>query len=130
VKKSVDFLAGELRHEGNPGKFLSRLHPEQGTELWERLRGDGLLRGAFPDWDYVFRDPRVGQLYESLRSASAGLRQEYARVRLAQADSSEGRQSFRELNRRFRDLFEELYRDACRQPARSTGTPSLLAQYP
>ncbi|MDY7229491.1 B12-binding domain-containing radical SAM protein [Hyalangium rubrum] len=117
VKRSVDFLADELHHEGNPGKFLSRLHPEQGTELWERLRGDGLLRGAFPDWDYAFRDPRVGQLYEALRSATAGLRQEYTRVRLEQRTDLSARDTFRELNRRFRETFESLYQDACREPA-------------
>lgn len=117
VKRSVDFLADELRHEGNPGKFLSRLHPEQGTELWERLRADGLLRGSFPEWDYVFRDPRVGQLFESLRSASAGLRQEYVRTRTQHGDTPQAKETFRELNRRFRGLFEELYRDACNQPA-------------
>ncbi|MFZ5479110.1 MAG: B12-binding domain-containing radical SAM protein [Myxococcota bacterium] len=83
VRTGVDFLADDLAHDGNPGKFLSRLHPEAGTELFGRLQRDGLLTGSFPDWGFRFADPRVGKLYGALEAETAELCAEYVRRRVA-----------------------------------------------
>jgi anaerobic magnesium-protoporphyrin IX monomethyl ester cyclase len=83
VRAGVDFLAQDLAHDGNPGKFLSRLHPEAGTELFTRLQRDGLLTGTFPDWGFRFVDPRVGALFSALSEEVAPLRAEYVRRRVA-----------------------------------------------
>ncbi len=100
VRFGVDFLANELAHDGNPGKFLSRLHPEAGTELFTRLAQDGLLTGAFPDWGFRFADPRVERLYAALTAETAPLRAEYARRRAL------GERTGRALTDAFLRLFE------------------------
>ncbi len=77
VRENVHFLARDMDYSGDPGKYLSQLDPECGTELWKRLARDGLLTGVFPDWGFRFRDPRVGRLYRGLEGPVRELQDRY-----------------------------------------------------
>lgn len=106
VRAGVDFLADDLAHDGNPKKFLSKLSPEAGTELFVSMERDGLLTGSFPDWGFRFADERVGELYRALSAEAAPLCEEYTKRRLA------GQGSSRDLTEAFLRSFEAHYRAA------------------
>jgi radical SAM superfamily enzyme YgiQ (UPF0313 family) len=77
VRQNVFFLARDLDYFGDPGKYLSKLDPEYGTDLWARLSRDGLLTGSFPDWGFHFRDSQVAYLYRQLEGPVLELKAQY-----------------------------------------------------
>ena len=106
VRAGVEFLATDLAHDGNPGKFLSALHPEAGTALFSQLQADGLLTGQFPSWGFRFQDPRVAHLFALLEEEAGPLRAEYVRRRTA------GVTGARDLTDDFLKAFERHWRKA------------------
>ena len=77
VRQNFYFLAQDLDYVGDPGKYLSKLDPEYGTELWARLSRDGLLSGRFPNWGFQFQDLKVASLYRQLEGPILELQARY-----------------------------------------------------
>jgi len=109
VRDTIEFLAHDLGHTGNPAKYLRRYFPNHNTPLWHRLKKDGLLTGDFPDWSFQFKHAQVAQLYETLTAESQPLCQAYLDEGLYRADTAQKRARCVELNAQFLALFEALY---------------------
>lgn len=109
VRANVSFLLDEMRHQGNPAKHLRKLIPIHGTPIWSRLKADGLLTGAFPDWNFRFRDERVAELHRVLVAESQPICDAYFERQLYQAQTEAEHHASRMLNQEFRSVFDDVY---------------------
>ena len=112
VWESVMFLAHRLDFCGDPGKYLSKLDPEYGTELWSRLANDGLLDGAFPDWTFRFSDSRVARLYSRLVEPVRDWQRQYR-----SAPGNEAAEVGQRVRDAFLEVFQREYAEIQREPA-------------
>lgn len=72
LRQAFDFLVENIQRL-TPTKFLNRVAPYVGTEVYRTLKRDTLLRGDYPHYHYKFQNPDTDLFYSELKQSTEAI---------------------------------------------------------